>query len=134
MTRRGGELPAPTLGVLTALPKECAAVRVMLETNAARIAMTSTSARSHPMPACIASPSDCSWTWETTARRSRQRTCCTTSPFVGRAAPLARLDQLLVEGRTDRWVVVTGGPGIEDIALLQLSVRENAPPEIAKTR
>jgi nucleoside phosphorylase/tetratricopeptide (TPR) repeat protein len=31
MTPKGEEPPAPTIGVLTALPKECAAVRVMLE-------------------------------------------------------------------------------------------------------
>mgnify|MGYP007010129529 CR=1 FL=1 len=30
--------------------------------------------------------------------------------FVGRAALLARLDQLLIADRTDRWVVLTGGP------------------------
>jgi hypothetical protein len=32
--------------------------------------------------------------------------------FVGRARLLARLDQLLVAGETDRWVVITGGPGM----------------------
>jgi predicted ATPase len=31
---------------------------------------------------------------------------------------LARLDQLLVEDRADRWVVVTGGPGMGKSALL----------------
>ena len=31
---------------------------------------------------------------------------------------LARLDQLLVEDRADRWVVVTGGPGVGTSALL----------------
>jgi hypothetical protein len=30
--------------------------------------------------------------------------------FVGRAALLARLDRLLVDSETDRWVVITGGP------------------------
>jgi len=38
--------------------------------------------------------------------------------FVGRAALLARLDQLLILDRTDRWVVVTGGPGMGKSALL----------------
>src|SRR5215813_13554296 len=38
--------------------------------------------------------------------------------FVGRAALLAQLDQLLIEDRTDRWVVVTGGPGMCKSALL----------------
>jgi WD40 repeat protein len=38
--------------------------------------------------------------------------------FVGRAALLARLDQLLVLDRIDRWVVVTGGPGMGKSALL----------------
>src|SRR5678816_3051073 len=38
--------------------------------------------------------------------------------FVGRAALLAQLDQLLVDGDTDRWVVVTGGPGMGKTALL----------------
>ena len=38
--------------------------------------------------------------------------------FVGRAALLARLDQLLVADRTDRWVVVTGGPGMGKSAML----------------
>jgi ATP/maltotriose-dependent transcriptional regulator MalT len=38
--------------------------------------------------------------------------------FVGRAALLARLDQLLVADRTDRWVVVTGGPGMGKSAVL----------------
>ena len=32
--------------------------------------------------------------------------------FVGRTALLARLDQLLVDGDADRWVVVSGGPGV----------------------
>ena len=46
--------------------------------------------------------------------------------FVGRAALLARLDQLLVDSDTDRWVVVTGGPGVGKTALLTawLSRRE----------
>ena len=38
--------------------------------------------------------------------------------FVGRAALLARLDQLLITDRADRWVVVTGGPGTGKSALL----------------
>jgi WD40 repeat protein len=38
--------------------------------------------------------------------------------FVGRAGLLGRLDQLLVESGTDRWVVVTGGPGMGKSALL----------------
>src|SRR5215510_12360387 len=38
--------------------------------------------------------------------------------FVGRAALLARLDQLLIADRADRWVVVTGGPGMGKSALL----------------
>lgn len=38
--------------------------------------------------------------------------------FVGRAGLLARLDQLLVAGGGDRWVVVTGGPGMGKSALL----------------
>lgn len=38
--------------------------------------------------------------------------------FVGRAALLARLDQLLIASDTDRWVVVTGGPGMGKSALL----------------
>jgi hypothetical protein len=40
------------------------------------------------------------------------------APFVGRAALLARLDQLLIEDRADRWIVVTGGPGMGKSALL----------------
>jgi WD40 repeat protein len=38
--------------------------------------------------------------------------------FVGREALLARLDRLLVEDGADRWVVVTGGPGMGKSALL----------------
>jgi hypothetical protein len=38
--------------------------------------------------------------------------------FVGRAKLLAQLDQLLIEERVDRWVVVTGGPGMGKSALL----------------
>src|SRR5215468_10840712 len=38
--------------------------------------------------------------------------------FVGRTALLARLDQLLVDSETDRWVVITGGPGMGKSALL----------------
>src|SRR4051812_29917454 len=48
--------------------------------------------------------------------------------FVGRAALLARLDQLLIADRADRWVVVTGGPGMGKSALLAawLAQRETA--------
>jgi hypothetical protein len=38
--------------------------------------------------------------------------------FVGREAVLAKLDQLLVADQTDRWVVVTGGPGMGKSAIL----------------
>jgi hypothetical protein len=38
--------------------------------------------------------------------------------FVGRGTLLAQLDQLLVEEPADRWVVVTGGPGMGKSALL----------------
>ena len=38
--------------------------------------------------------------------------------FVGRAALLDRLDHMLVADRTDRWVVVTGGPGMGKSAML----------------
>lgn len=38
--------------------------------------------------------------------------------FVGREALLDRLDHLLVAGSTDRWVLVTGGPGMGKSALL----------------
>lgn len=38
--------------------------------------------------------------------------------FVGRAALLDKLDQLLVLDRVDRWVVVSGGPGVGKSALL----------------
>src|SRR5678816_3037732 len=38
--------------------------------------------------------------------------------FVGREALLARLDELLVDGGADRWVVVTGGPGMGKSAIL----------------
>ena len=38
--------------------------------------------------------------------------------FVGRASLLARLDQLLIADRADRWVVVTGGPGMGKSAVL----------------
>ena len=38
--------------------------------------------------------------------------------FVGRAALLDRLDQLLVADHIDRWVVVTGGPGMGKSAVL----------------
>jgi predicted ATPase len=37
---------------------------------------------------------------------------------VGRAALLAQLDRLLIEEPADRWVVVTGGPGMGKSALL----------------
>jgi putative protein kinase ArgK-like GTPase of G3E family len=38
--------------------------------------------------------------------------------FVGRTTLLDRLDQLLTADGTDRWVVVTGGPGMGKSALL----------------
>ena len=38
--------------------------------------------------------------------------------FVGRAALLAQLDQELIEGTSQRWVVVTGGPGMGKSAVL----------------
>jgi AAA ATPase domain len=38
--------------------------------------------------------------------------------FVGRARLLARLDQLLIADTVDRWVVVTGGPGMGKSAVL----------------
>jgi len=38
--------------------------------------------------------------------------------FVGRAGLLTRLDQLLVDSETDRWVVITGGPGMGKSALI----------------
>jgi AAA ATPase-like protein len=38
--------------------------------------------------------------------------------LVGRAELLARLDQLLVDGDGDRWVVITGGPGMGKSAIL----------------
>ncbi|TMQ26343.1 MAG: ATP-binding protein [Deltaproteobacteria bacterium] len=38
--------------------------------------------------------------------------------FVGRAALLARLDQQLINDASQRWVVVTGGPGMGKSALL----------------
>src|SRR5215468_7937950 len=38
--------------------------------------------------------------------------------FVGRTGLLARLDRLLVEDAADRWVVITGGPGMGKSALL----------------
>ena len=37
---------------------------------------------------------------------------------MGRTALLAQLDQLMFEDRVDRWVVVTGGPGMGKSALL----------------
>jgi len=48
--------------------------------------------------------------------------------FVGREALLARLDALLVDGGDDRWVVVTGGPGMGKSAVLSawLARREAA--------
>src|SRR6478672_8412068 len=48
--------------------------------------------------------------------------------FVGRAALLARLDQWLITDQQDRWVVVTGGPGMGKSALLAawLAQREAA--------
>jgi hypothetical protein len=47
---------------------------------------------------------------------------------VGRAALLARLDQLLIADRVDRWVVVIGGPGMGKSAVLAqwLTLHENA--------
>src|SRR5258706_775807 len=38
--------------------------------------------------------------------------------FVGRAELIARLDRLLVDPGADRWVVVTGGPGMGKSAIL----------------
>lgn len=38
--------------------------------------------------------------------------------FVGRAELLARLDQLVIGDHTDRWVVLTGGPGMGKSAVL----------------
>jgi WD40 repeat protein/nucleoside phosphorylase len=38
--------------------------------------------------------------------------------FVGRGAILAALDRLLLDEDTDRWVVVTGGPGVGKSAIL----------------
>src|SRR5262249_51318102 len=38
--------------------------------------------------------------------------------FVGRAALLARLDQQLLNDTSQRWVVVTGGPGMGKSAVL----------------
>jgi AAA ATPase domain len=38
--------------------------------------------------------------------------------FVGREALLARLDELLVDDGADRWVVITGGPGMGKSAIL----------------
>jgi AAA ATPase domain len=38
--------------------------------------------------------------------------------FVGRAALLTQLDQQLIEGTSQRWVVVTGGPGMGKSAVL----------------
>jgi WD40 repeat protein len=38
--------------------------------------------------------------------------------FVGRAELLTRLDQLVIADRTDRWVVLTGGPGMGKSAVL----------------
>jgi hypothetical protein len=48
--------------------------------------------------------------------------------FVGREALLARLDELLVDDGTDRWVVITGGPGMGKSAILSawLARREAA--------
>jgi hypothetical protein len=57
--------------------------------------------------------------------------------FVGRVGLLARLDQLLVDTETDRWVVITGGPGMGKSALLAtwLARRQAAPePELAADR
>jgi hypothetical protein len=48
--------------------------------------------------------------------------------FVGREALLARLDALLVDDGADRYVVVTGGPGMGKSAILSawLTRREAA--------
>jgi hypothetical protein len=48
--------------------------------------------------------------------------------LVGREALLARLDELLVDDGADRWVVVTGGPGMGKSAILSawLERRETA--------
>ncbi|HWO25713.1 MAG TPA: ATP-binding protein [Kofleriaceae bacterium] len=48
--------------------------------------------------------------------------------FIGRAALLERLDHLLVTDGVDRWVVITGGPGMGKSALLSawLTRREAA--------
>ena len=48
--------------------------------------------------------------------------------FVGREALLGRLDELLVADGVDRWVVVTGGPGMGKSAILSawLARREAA--------
>jgi hypothetical protein len=48
--------------------------------------------------------------------------------FVGREALLARLDELLVDAGADRWVVVTGGPGMGKSAIRSawLTRREGA--------
>src|SRR3954469_6845731 len=57
-------------------------------------------------------------------RNERQRH----EKFVGREALLARLDELLVGDGADRWVVVTGGPGMGKSAILSawLARREAA--------
>jgi hypothetical protein len=58
----------------------------------------------------------------------RQRHRC----FVGRGSLLAQLDQLLVEEAADRWVAVTGGPGMGKSALLSawLARREAAGEQV----
>jgi len=57
-------------------------------------------------------------------RNERQRH----EKFVGREALLARLDELLVGDDADRWVVITGGPGMGKSAILSawLARREAA--------
>src|ERR1041384_1050580 len=57
-------------------------------------------------------------------RNERQRH----EKFVGREALLARLDELLVDDGVDRWVVLTGGPGMGKSAILSawLARREAA--------
>jgi len=57
-------------------------------------------------------------------RNERQRH----EKFVGREALLARLDELLVDDGADRWVVITGGPGMGKSAILSawLARREAA--------
>ena len=46
--------------------------------------------------------------------------------FVGRAELLAQLDRLLIADGPDRWVAVTGGPGILCVAREALTLDELA--------